>query len=256
VVALTALTATAAPAMAVTPPTSGNPRTVTGSVRHAAAATLAPAITVATSVAPSSFSGVGQTLGYSYLVTNSGDAPLTNVVVHDALAGVSAVTCAATELLPGGISTCHATYVTTQADVDRGRVVNTAVANGTPPSGPPVTSAPAHSSASSTLPPPTGSISIVGPSESPVFSIPVRGIPSHLAIAFVVTNTGAAPLREISVLEATPPGTQLSCPAQELAPGASMNCNSLRRCLRTPAGERCVTFRGVRWGCTRRITAR
>jgi len=30
----------------------------------------------------------------------------------------------------------------------------------------------------------------------------------------------------------------------------------LRRCLRTPAGERCVTFRGVRWGCTRRITAR
>jgi len=94
VVALTVLTAATAPALAATPP-------VTGESPRALAATLAPAITVATSVAQSSFSGAGQTLDYSYLVTNSGDAPLTNVVVHDALAGVSPVTCPVSELAPG-----------------------------------------------------------------------------------------------------------------------------------------------------------
>lgn len=117
--------------------------------------------------------------------------------------------------------------MTTQADVDRGRVENTAVANGTPPSGPPVTSAPAHSSSSSTVPPPTGSIGIVGPAASPVFSAPLAGLPPvFLTVPFVVTNTGAAPLREISIRATAPPGTQTSCPAQVLALGESMNCTS------------------------------
>jgi uncharacterized repeat protein (TIGR01451 family) len=215
VVALTVLTATAAPAIAVARPAAGDP-SASGRL-PLAAATLTPAITVATSAAPGSFSGAGQTLDFSYLVTNSGDTPLTNIVVHDALAGVSPVTCTAAELVPGATTNCGATYVTTQADVDRGRVVNTAVANGTPPSGPPVTSAPAHSVTSTAL---SGSLSITGSADQPSFS--ASGTP--LSFTFVVTNTGAAPLSEASILETSRPGPAATCPAQVLAPGQSMTC--------------------------------
>ncbi|WP_026239498.1 collagen-binding domain-containing protein [Parafrankia discariae] len=73
------------------------------------AAAPAPAITVTKSVAQSSFSAAGQTLNYSYLVTNSGNTTLTGVVVNDARSGVSAVTCPVTILSAGASTTCTAT---------------------------------------------------------------------------------------------------------------------------------------------------
>ncbi|THJ75783.1 hypothetical protein E7Y31_03485 [Candidatus Frankia alpina] len=71
--------------------------------------TPTPSISLTKSVAQTSFTGAGQPLNYSYLVTNSGNTTLTGVAVADALAGV---------------------------------VVNHATASGTTPTGTPVTSTP------------------------------------------------------------------------------------------------------------------
>jgi hypothetical protein len=69
-------------------------------------------------------------------VATAGDAELTEVVITDPLAGLSAITCdtpAPATLLPNTTLTCHATYVVTQHDLDTGQVRNTARATGLAP---------------------------------------------------------------------------------------------------------------------------
>ena len=80
---------------------------------------------------------VGDTIDYTFIVTNTGNVPLTSVGVNDPKVG--AVSCPAGPLAPGAQRTCTATYMLTQADVNAGVVDNTATASGTPPTGPPVT---------------------------------------------------------------------------------------------------------------------
>ncbi len=82
---------------------------------------------------------VGQTVTYSFLVTNTGNTTLTDVkVVEGAFTGtgtMSAPTCpaGAASLAPGAKITCTATYVVTQADADAGKVTNTAHLHRDPP---------------------------------------------------------------------------------------------------------------------------
>src|SRR5690606_39677640 len=67
---------------------------------------------------------------------SSGNVTLTDVTVNDPLltdAGVSLDQGPQT-LAPGGSFTFTATYTPTQADIDAGRVENTATGTGTPPS--------------------------------------------------------------------------------------------------------------------------
>ncbi|MEO6989533.1 MAG: hypothetical protein ABI239_12905, partial [Aquihabitans sp.] len=102
----------------------------------------APAISLEKSAAPTSYAVNGETITYSYLVTNTGNVPLTNVNVTDVSDGdgtLSAITCPVTVLAPGASTTCEATYGVTQLDIDAGSVNNTGTAHGTPPTGPEVT---------------------------------------------------------------------------------------------------------------------
>jgi uncharacterized repeat protein (TIGR01451 family) len=75
----------------------------------------------------------GDTLRYSYLVTNIGDITLSSISVSDPTAGhVTCPTPASPGLAPGSGETCTADnpYVVTQADVDSGSVSDTATASG------------------------------------------------------------------------------------------------------------------------------
>ncbi|UXN73585.1 DUF11 domain-containing protein [Devosia sp. A8/3-2] len=87
---------------------------------------------------------LGETISYSFLATNTGAVTLNGVTIDDPLlqnAGVSVAPGPQT-LAPGGTATFTATYAPTRADIDAGRVSNTATGTGTPPSGPPIESPP------------------------------------------------------------------------------------------------------------------
>ena len=82
----------------------------------------------------------GETIIYSFLVTNTGNVVLTTIAVVDPLldsAPDSAVTCAPTTLLPGGTATCTAAaYTVSAGDVATGQpIINVATASGQPPTG-------------------------------------------------------------------------------------------------------------------------
>ncbi|MCA3572473.1 MAG: hypothetical protein IOC86_01050, partial [Aestuariivirga sp.] len=76
----------------------------------------------------------GDTLTYLFTVTNTGNQPLTSIVVSDAK--VANIVCASTVLAPGELTDCTGEpYVLTEQDILAGEVLNTATATGTTPSG-------------------------------------------------------------------------------------------------------------------------
>lgn len=72
----------------------------------------------------------GETISYTFTVTNGGELPLTNVSVTDSR--VSNISCPGgnpiSVLVAGGTETCDGTYAITAADVTDGQVSNTATA--------------------------------------------------------------------------------------------------------------------------------
>jgi len=87
-----------------------------------------PALTILKSAVPATYAAVGDVIGYSYLVTNSGNVTLAGpFTVDDDLAADES--CPATGTLPPGDTlTCTASYAITQTDLDLGSVTNTATA--------------------------------------------------------------------------------------------------------------------------------
>ncbi|MCE1180298.1 MAG: hypothetical protein LWW86_14895, partial [Micrococcales bacterium] len=88
---------------------------------------------------------VGEELVYEFLVTNSGNVTLTDVMVDDpTLADMGLeVVCDATELAPGEETVCESdVYVITAEDAAAGSVYNEAVAKGKTPEDTPVVSPP------------------------------------------------------------------------------------------------------------------
>ncbi|MEK2494661.1 hypothetical protein WN990_34460 [Kitasatospora purpeofusca] len=85
------------------------------------------------------FSGAGQTLHYTFTVTNTGTVPLSGVTVTDQGPGSPTVTCPVTVLAPGASTTCTARYTTTAADVHAGKVTDHATVTATAPGGTTVT---------------------------------------------------------------------------------------------------------------------
>ncbi|MGD8404158.1 MAG: LysM peptidoglycan-binding domain-containing protein [Anaerolineales bacterium] len=89
------------------------------------------AMTLAKSADPVTYNNVGDTIIYSYVITNSGEATLGPIqfIVNDDKIG-AAINCgsAGTILAPGGTVNCSASYLIKEADVTAGSVTNSASA--------------------------------------------------------------------------------------------------------------------------------
>jgi uncharacterized repeat protein (TIGR01451 family) len=181
-------------------------------------AAQAPAVTLAKSANPSSFTAAGTVITYSYLVTNTGNVSLNPLVVTDPMPGLSAINCSVTALAPTGSETCTATYTTTQANVDAGGVTNTGTATGTPPTGPAVT-------AQSTVTVPATqrpAITLAKSANPPSFTAAGTVISYH----YLVTNSGNVSLTAVGVTDAMPGLSAVSCPSSTLAPAGSETCSA------------------------------
>ncbi|MEV5576694.1 Ig-like domain repeat protein [Spirillospora sp. NPDC052269] len=66
---------------------------------------------------------------YRFVVTNTGDVPISTVHIHDSHVGT--ITCSSHALEPGQSATCHGTHKVTSKEKSRGHVDNTATATGT-----------------------------------------------------------------------------------------------------------------------------
>ncbi|WP_157754230.1 DUF7507 domain-containing protein [Lysobacter capsici] len=124
---------TSAPSSTSTPTTAVNPQLTLVKTAGAPTTNLG---------ANASVTDAGDTIGYTFVITNTGNVNLTNVVVNDAKLDAPAA-CNATTLAPNASTTCTGTHTITQEEVNAGTSDNTATATGTPPSGTPVTSSPA-----------------------------------------------------------------------------------------------------------------
>ena len=170
----------------------------------------------------------GDTIGYTFKVTNTGNVTLNPVTVHDPLFGSTApsITCPTGALAPGASVTCSGkTHTLTQADVDAGKRDNTATATGTAPSGAKVTSA----DSTSTPVARTAAIDLVK-TASAINDLDSNGADAGdtITYSFKVTNTGNVTLNPVKVHDPLFGGANpnITCPAGALAPGASVPCSS------------------------------
>jgi uncharacterized repeat protein (TIGR01451 family) len=182
-------------------------------------------ITLHKTVAETALS-LGETLHYSFLVTNTGSVTLAPVTIAEtAFTGsgtppVASCPAGASSLAPEASVTCTATYTVTQADLDAGQVVNTATATGVSPAGQSITSAPS-----------SATVSVV---QGPAITIVKSATPSSFAAAgttidysFLVTNNGNVTLSSVQVTDTDLPGlSAITCPDATLAPAAAETCTA------------------------------
>ncbi len=189
-----------------TPPT-GDPVTDDGTFTTPLAAD--PSIELVKSGALDGDAVAGDTVTYTFTVTNTGNVTLTGVAVTDPLTG-GAVTLDDTELAPGDVATGTATYTLTQADVDAGQVENTAEVTGTPPTGDPVT----DDDTFTTPLPADPSIELV--KTGALDGDAVAG--DTVTYSFTVTNTGNVTLTDVAVSDPLT-GGDVTLDVTTLAPG-------------------------------------
>jgi len=166
----------------------------------------------------------GDTVAYSFVVTNKGNVTLSDVHVSDPIIG--AVKCPDAVLAADASMTCTGTrpYVLSQADVDAGTVHNVAVVVGTPPVGIPATDDDSHDvdivqRPAIELTKTAGAIADANNSGSPDAG-------DTVTYAFRITNTGNVTLTEVRLDDDLLGLDDLTCGTAELAPGQTTGCTS------------------------------
>jgi len=77
---------------------------------------------------------LGNTITYSFQITNTGTSTISSFTVTDTKLG--AITCPVSSLAPGASTTCTATHVVLQSDMNAGSIYNKVTVNGVTPVGP------------------------------------------------------------------------------------------------------------------------
>ncbi len=156
-----------------------------------------------------SFTAVGQQITYTIAVRNTGTQTLSNIAVSDVLD--PAFSCTIPTLAPGLVSTlCQFSHTVTQADMNEGRVDNTASAK---------------SPDFTTI---TDSVTVPGPARTADFTAVKSALNGYTAAGdsvqfqLVITNTGNVTLTDITVSDPLLSGGN-ACLIADLAPGAIDN---------------------------------
>jgi hypothetical protein len=173
-----------------------------------------PDIEIQKTAFPTEYAVPGEQITYSYLVVNTGNVTLHDVTVTDSRLGP--VSCPHTTLAAGASMTCHATHVTTAADVDAGHIANAATATGHPPTGPPVTDTDTDTVHAIHRP----AIEIQKIASPATFS----AVGQAIAFTYTVVNTGNKTLNRVTVTDSKV--GRVSCPSSTLAPGEAMTCHA------------------------------
>ncbi|MEV8252835.1 AraC family transcriptional regulator [Rhodoglobus sp. NPDC076762] len=171
----------------------------------------------------------GDTVNWSFTVTNNGNVTLTGVALDDALAGVTPVFGTWPRATPNQLDPTESVTATgfstlTQADVDAGSIINTVTASGTPSRG-----AVASATTAETVPlQPDAGISIV---KSASVEVGEAGVGDTVTFTFTVTNTGNVTLSSISIVDPLDGISPISYdwtgnPSQTLAPNAVLTATA------------------------------
>jgi uncharacterized repeat protein (TIGR01451 family) len=193
--------------------------------------TLEKTVEKVTDVSGDGVTNTSDVLTYAFGVTNPSSVSLSDVTVTDALPGLGALTAGAWPsgtagvLRPGESVTFRADYTVTQTDTDRGSIVNTASATGTPPRGDAVTSP--ESSTTTPLDRSAG----LSLTKQGRLSAGYAAAGDRVTYDFVVTNTGSLTVAQAAIVDPKPglstleygawPGTPGS-----LAPGESVTASA------------------------------
>ncbi|MGD8622976.1 MAG: SBBP repeat-containing protein [Anaerolineae bacterium] len=164
---------------------------------------------------PGIYVGVGQAVTWTYLVSNTGNVPLTGVVVADTQGLV--VQCPESELAVSGSMVCTATGV-----ADLGQYANTGIVTGTPPVGADVTAQdPSHYFG---IQPSLALAKSTNGHDADEAPGPVLYVGDPLTWTYRVTNTGNITLTGLAIVD--DPEGSVPCPTTTLAPGLSMVCTA------------------------------
>ncbi|GAA4081724.1 hypothetical protein GCM10023066_12060 [Nocardioides kongjuensis] len=174
---------------------------------------------------------VGDQIWYSFVIVNTGNITLSNVVVNDPMLGRLGIgiTCATTTLAPRASTTCTAdeAYVVTQTDVDAGGVFNRASATADVPPGVPPVVPPNDVTETPAVPAPAIDLD----KKAKVEDVNGNGrtdIGDYIHYSFKVTNTGNTTLTNVRVDDEMLAGLGIgiTCPQTTLSVGASMKCRA------------------------------
>lgn len=190
------------------------------------------------------FAAVGDVVDYTFAVENTGDVTLTGVTITDPLVGLSAITyhwptLAQGVLAPGERMTAEARYTITQADIDAGRVPNTATVAGRAPDDAPVRDTDSHEVTSTAVP----HLSLTKTGDG---TIARAG--EEITYTFVATNDGAITLENVAITDPLPGLSNWSfqwptATAGVLGPGQSVTATATYRVTQADvdAGQRVNT---------------
>ncbi|WP_146828778.1 DUF7507 domain-containing protein [Aeromicrobium flavum] len=176
----------------------------------------APVLDVTLAHGPAAITAAGQVIAYTYAVRNAGNVSLTKLAVTDALG--TTVSCPSASLAPGATTTCTSSHVVTQADVDAGKVVNTATGAARDPRDAAVEDDSAEVEKAI-----AASASVVIELSQSAAAVTKAG--DGILYLYSVQNSGNLTLDDVEVTDTL--GTTITC-ATTIAPGATILCSSTR----------------------------